>query len=177
MGLNRCPHKIESLGTTSSTLRSDRTRQSGWPDSRHPASGRAMHATWPLGSTSRVRFQRSKPNPRVLSCDRTRCHKDRTCRSCQSSFARVKAEPWPDALLHSASPHQISSREVPEPIFLDRTRQVTHDWTRQWVRSPLARKEANVSVRHLMTGRRPCMSGHFYCAASDRDDRATLSLP
>jgi hypothetical protein len=68
--LNRSPHEIEPLGTTGSTLRSDRTYQSGWPDACHPASGHAMRATWPLSSMLIARSQRS--NPALLSKDRTR---------------------------------------------------------------------------------------------------------
>jgi hypothetical protein len=65
-GLNRSPHEIEPLGTTSSTLSSDRMRRSGWPDACHPASGRVMCATWPLGSTLSAWSQRSNDSVRRL---------------------------------------------------------------------------------------------------------------
>jgi hypothetical protein len=58
-GLNRSPHKIESLGSTLIPLRVDRMHRSCWSDAPRPASGRAMSAMCHCGSTAFVDFQRS----------------------------------------------------------------------------------------------------------------------
>jgi hypothetical protein len=73
----------------------------------------------------------------------------------EAASARTRAHASQATTVHAApstylSPtrRQIFSREVPELDLLDRTRQVTHDWTRRWVRSPLPRSTACIGVHH-----------------------------
>jgi hypothetical protein len=66
----------------------------------------------------------------------------------------------PDAPIPSASQHQIISRELPERQNIDRTCQMNHDRTQARVYSVhllcTPSHATDVSIRHPLTGRRPC---------------------
>jgi len=122
-----------------------------------------------------VRFARASTQ---VTTERTR---DRTgCAGANPARARARAiTQRPDAPLPAITQHQIISSKHPEVIFHDRTRPLRCDQTQARVRSFFSstrqRFVTDISIRHLLTGRRPYASGHIHCLASDQKPKVAFT--